>query len=51
MRYSTVIKGFERRARDMMKLRKRGFTFRRIGDRYRISPQRVKQILDRLGET
>jgi DNA-directed RNA polymerase sigma subunit (sigma70/sigma32) len=51
VRYSTVLRGFERRARAMAVLRRKKLTLRQIGARYRISPQRVKQILDRLGET
>jgi DNA-directed RNA polymerase specialized sigma subunit len=49
MRYSTVMRFFELRARRIQMLRsKRRWTLTKIGVHYGISPQRVAQILKRL---
>jgi hypothetical protein len=51
VKYTTVIKGFEARARRMLALRReKRWTLSRIGRHYGVSPQRVAQILERFGK-
>jgi len=47
MDYKNFMKQVNKRRSDMAKLRKKGLTFKQIGDKYKVSAQRVQQILGR----
>lgn len=46
MAYSDIIKQYERRAREILALRARGWTLQRIADKYGITRQRIWKIIN-----